>query len=308
MHKIVLTVIFGLWLGALLPARADSFTLTDGATLSGDIVKSDENSLMLRAPGDVYTNIQWTLFSQDSLKQLAQNPKFAPLVEPFIEPTVAARPPKPEIKLQDEVKLELPTQTSVIGGLFSSSVGLFILFMIYLANLYAALQIAICRGRPVGLVVGVSAVLPFIAPIIFLSLPVQFASAQTEQAEATVESAAPAAAEAGSAPGKPAEESPITSASWMPSAEPVQAPKPQTLSFPRGKFTFNKRFIETKFSPFVTGAPADTVLVVVTLKDRFTAGRIAQVGANEMQIVVADGEMAVAFADIQEIQIQPKEA
>jgi hypothetical protein len=77
-HKIFLLVI-GLWLGAMvLSAKADSYTLTDGNVLAGDVIKFDESGLMLRQPGEVYTNIPWMLLSQDSLKQLGENPKKSP--------------------------------------------------------------------------------------------------------------------------------------------------------------------------------------------------------------------------------------
>ena len=308
MRKILLTI-FGFWLcGLLLAARADSFTLTDGSMLSGDVVKSDQTTLMLRMANDAYTNVEWSLLSQDTLKHLAQDPKIQPLVAPFIEPTVAAHPAKPEIKLQDVARLELPQKTSLIGGLFSSSVGLFILFVIYLANLYAGYEIAICRGRPIPVVVGVSALVPFIGPVIFLSLPVMFASARTEE---PVEAEAPPAAEPGaSAPAaeQPKEDIHISVASWMPSAEPAPPTKPQTEIFQRGKFTFNRRFIETKFPAFVKGTSGDMMLVVATLKEKFVTQRIAQIGPNDMQIICADSEVTVPFADIQEIKLNPKTA
>lgn len=319
-----LLIVLTLWLGGLLlAARADSLTLTltDGTILSGDIVRYDDNSVMLREPGEVYTNVLWTLFSQDSLKQLAQDPKIAGLVAPFIEPTVPARPPKAGIELRSVDRLEMPPKTSVVGGLFTSSVGWFILLVIYGANLYAAYEIARCCSRPVPVVVGASAVLPLIGPVVFLLLPQP--SAATPEAEAVEETPAapsvpggaaapaPAATVAGATVAEaPGEGAHISAASWMPSAEPA-APtpaKPQTVSFQRGKFTFNKRFIETKFSAFAKGAEGDTVMVIMTLKDKFVVQRLGQIGANDLQIICADSEATVTYGEIQEIQIKPKDA
>lgn len=324
MHKTLL-IAFTLWFGGLITAAwADTLTLSDGTTVSGDIVKFDDNSLMLRE-GDAYTNVQWTLFSQDSLKQLAQDPKKAPLVEPFIAPAAAARPPKPQLQLQGVEKLDVPAKTSVIGGLFTSSVGLFLLFMIYVANLYAAYEIARCRSRPVGAAVGTAVVLPLIGPVIFLLLPrpdVGIPEAEEEAAPEPSPASAPAPSPASSAAasaaavapvpsssaeaGSPAEEIHVSAAPFAPSAE-SKAAKPQTIVFPRGKFTFNKRFIETKFPTFIKGTNADTVMVVATLKDKFVAQRIGQAGANEMQLVCANGEFMVTYGEIQEIQIKPKD-
>ena len=114
----------------------------------------------------------WTKFSQDGLKQLsAKDPKIEPLVEPFIEIPASERPPRPEIKIQDVTRLELPPKQSLIGALFSSSVGLVALLLIYAANIYAGFE-AVFRVRPIGLGMGVAAVLPVLGPVIFLSLPI----------------------------------------------------------------------------------------------------------------------------------------
>jgi hypothetical protein len=327
-HKTLL-IAFTLWLGGLISTTwADTLTLSDGSTVSGEIVKFDDNSLMLRE-GDAYTNVQWTLFSQDSLKQLAQDPKKALLVQPFIAPAAAVRAPKPQLQLQGVEKLDIPAKTSVIGGLFTSSVGLFLLFMIYVANLYAAYEIALCRSRPVGAAVGSAVVLPLIGPIIFLLLPRpdvggQEAAPADETASEPAPANAPATAPASSAAvpttsaaattsssvgsANPPEEIQVSAAPWVPAAEATAAPKPQTIVFPRGKFTFNKRFIETKFPTFIKGTNGDTVMVVATLKDKFVVQRIGQAGANEMQLVCANGEFVVGYGEIQEIQIKPKDA
>ncbi len=63
----------------------------------------------------------------------------------------------------------VPKHPSIFGGLLRSSVGWFILLVIYAANLYAAYEIAVVRGRPAGVVIGLSAVLPLIGPVFFLT-------------------------------------------------------------------------------------------------------------------------------------------
>ena len=54
----------------------------------------------------------------------------------------------------------MPAKTSLFGALFSSSVGLALILLIYAANIYAGFEIAVVRSRPIGMVVGVAAVLP----------------------------------------------------------------------------------------------------------------------------------------------------
>lgn len=295
--------IFALWLGLLARAAdAETLTLSDGTSFSGDVIKFDDNGLLLSMPGDVYTNLPWGRISQDSLKQLAQNPKLnsknlkvAALVEPFIEPTESQRPPKPEIKVDGVMRLPRPDHPSLIGGLVTSALGLFILVVLYIANLYAGFEVAVVRARPIAQVVGVSAVLPIIGPIIFLCLPIKVEPVPEETA-----------AEASSAAVKA--EIQISDASWK---QPEEEKKPQTQIFARGKFTFNKRFIETKFAGFVSAEPAgdakNFTMEVKTGQGTFAVERIAQVGAADAIFeTVQRGQVTVPFADILEIKLNPK--
>lgn len=301
-------VFFGLWL--ILAARlfaAESLTQADGTSVSGDIVKSDDNGVMIHTTSDSYVTIQWGQLSQDSLKHLADNPKLKQYVEPFIEPTAAERPPKPEIRVNPVTRMTLPEHPSIIGGMVGSSLGLFILLVIYAANLYGAYEVAIVRGKPVPLVIGVSAVLPIIGPIIFLSQPVKTASLD----EPAPSEAAPGAPEAatGGAPAVPGQEDiQIVSASWQGSQE-EKKPEPQVFS--RGKFTLNKRFIETKFAGYIGEPKGDAKtysMSIRTLKDKIAVECIKQVGPTEAIVETPNGQLTVAFADILEIILTPKPA
>src|SRR5208337_3423055 len=109
----------------------------------------------------------------DALKQLSANPKIRALAEPFIETPPAERAKKGEVKVHEVSRLDLPPRSSLFGALFSSSVGLIALMLIYATNIFAAYEIAVCRARPMALVIGVSVVLPVLGPIIFLALPVR---------------------------------------------------------------------------------------------------------------------------------------
>jgi hypothetical protein len=306
----ILWTISGFWLcGLLVAAGADTFQLTDGTSLTGDIVTFNDNGITFRTADDNYTNVMWTKFSQDALKQLGKNPKIKPLVEAFIEVPASERPKKPEIKIQTVTRLELPPKQSVIGALFSSPVGLFILFVIYAANLYAGYEIAFVRARPIALVMGVAAVLPILGPIIFLSLP-------TFVAAAPVVEEAPAEAQAFTVPGQaaPAAAEPggvhIAEASWQKPAHP----EPQI--FQRGQFTFNRRFLETKFSNFFgmtrREVDRDMVLTVKAASGTFVVQRISRIAANDAHFEVVQGaarrEIMIPFADIQEIQLKHKDS
>jgi hypothetical protein len=83
--------------------------------------------------------------------------------------------------------------------------------------------------------------------------------------------------------------------------------------YKRGEFTFNRRFMETKFSGFfrvvLSEADKDNVILVRTAKEEFVAKRISRISSNEMHLQLISGkEVSVAFADIAEMQLRQKDA
>jgi hypothetical protein len=304
-QKIFWTVL-GLWLcGLAVTARAGSFQLIDGSSVSGNIVTFNENGVMLRTEEDSYTNVLWARFAQDALVQLEKNPKAKPFVEPFIElPPASARVKKKEITVQEVSGLGLPPKQFMLIAFFSSPVGFIILLLLYLANVYAAYEIAVMRTHPIGLVVGVSVVLPILGPILFICTPARTESIQSTPSHAAVKT------ETYAMPGT-AGEIHVTEASWK--KEP-EAQEPQI--FQRGQFMFNRRFFETKFSNFFTSirreADRDLLFIVKTAREEIIVQRITRISTNELRFEIMQGtvrkEMMVPFADIQEIQLRHKDA
>ena len=242
----------------------------------------------------------------EGLRQLANNPKFKEFVEPFIEIPLSERPQKPEVKVSPVTRLELPPKQSLLGALFSSSIGIFALLLIYGANIYAGYEIAIVRIRPKGLVMGVAAVLPILGPIIFLSLPMQVEAALVEE-QVTADPASFAV------PGQPAPAQEEIHISSVTTGSQPPAGQAAGQVFKRGQFTFNRRFIESKFAGYMaetrSGADASTTLLVKTAGSQLIVERIKRISATEMSVEVALGEVrqevTVPFADIQEIRIKP---
>jgi hypothetical protein len=310
-HKLLIFLSAWLCLTAGVLA-ADTFTLANGASLSGDIVKFDDYDAMIHTSADTYTNIQWPQFSQDTLKQLSANPKYRALATPFIAPMAGDVPPPPSVSIKEPVRMKSPAKLhpSIIGGLVSSSLGLFLLFLIYAANLYAAFEVAVVRGKPVAVVMAISAVLPIAGPAIFLLQPAGTTAAVEEPLEnfPPGEAPPPGVGPAGAAPGGAPEDIQIVSASWQPSQE-EKKPKAQPQVFSRGKFTFNKRFIETKFANYIGDPKAEAKnfnMEIKTLKDTFAVECIKQIGPTEAILETPNGQTTVAFGDIQEIKLIPK--
>jgi hypothetical protein len=211
-------------------------------------------------------------------------------------------------------RLDLPAKHSLVEALFSSSVGLIALMMIYAANIFAGYEIAVCRARPIMLVMGVAVVLPVLGPIIFLALPVRTAAPEPVplQAQAPAQTfAVPGAAQPAAAGIH------IVEASWQGKSAAAPAVNPnEPQIFQRGQFTFNRRFFETKFSGFfaIIRREADKNLVLTVRPGRanMVVERITRIATNEMhvQAVIGAGkqEVMVPFAEIVEVQLKTKGA
>ena len=303
--------ICGFWLCGLLAAvGADTFQLTDGTSVVGDVISYNDNGVVFRLDVDKYSpRVPWTKFSQEALKLLVNNPKIRPLAEPFIETPPPNRVKKGEVKVHEVSRLELPPKQSLFGALFSSSVGLVVLLLIYAANIFAAYEIAACRAQPMALVMGVAVVLPIFGPIIFLAMPKRGESAQAAVSQ-------PAAAAhtfaVGGAAAPVAAGIHIVEASWQ-GAPPAAAPS-EVQVFQRGQFTFNRRFFETKFSGYFAlirrEAEKNMELTVKTGRTQYVVERITRIATNEMHVEVGQSavkkEIMVPFAEIVEIQLKPK--
>jgi len=307
--------IAGLWLcGLFVAVAADDYPLTDGTTLSGDVISYNDNGVVFRTDVDKYSQrIPWTKFSQDALKVLMKNPKIRPLAEPFLETApVQTQTKKAVVKVQEVSRLELPPRSSLFGALFSSSVGLVMLMLIYAANIFAGYEIAVVRSRPILLVMGVAVVLPILGPIIFLALPVpaEPAKAAAPRQEAAAHTfAVPGAAQPVAAGIH------IVEASWQ-KESPAGATSSEPQVFQRGQFTFNRRFFETKLSGFFAmirrESEKNLMLTVKTGRTLMVVERITRIATNEMHVEVLQGaakqEIMVPFADIMEVQVKPKPA
>ena len=307
-------IIFGLWLCGLLGAAgADTFSLTDGTSLTGDVISYNDNGVVFRLDADKYSErVPWTKFSQDALKLLSMNPKIKPLAEPFIETPPAALTKKAAVQAHEVTRLQLPPRESLIGALFRSSIGLIALMLIYAGNIYAGYEIAVCRARPIALVMGVAVVFPIVGPIIFLAMPVYVAPPEPE----ALQTQAPTQTFAVPGSAQPAASGiHIVEASWQgkgSAAPAANANEPQI--FQRGQFTFNRRFFETKFSGFFAmvrrDADKNLVMTLKTGRHNLVVDRITRIATNEMHVEVgqagAKQEVMVPFAEVVEVQLKSK--
>jgi hypothetical protein len=66
---------------------------------------------------------------------------------------------------------------------------------------------------------------------------------------------------------------------------------PPTTTYQRGQFTFNRRFIETKFAGFFgvvrRDADRDMVLVIKSSRGEYIGQRISRIAANDLHLAGA---------------------
>jgi len=297
-------------------AGAFTFELADGSKVEGEIILAKPDALQVRMDGNKYEKLEWSKFSQATLNELKKDNKFAPYVEPYIEVPLDAKIKKTEVTIKEVPRLERPRKGSLLGSMFSSSVGLVCLLLLYGANLYAAYEIATVRAYSPALVCGISAVAPVIGPVIFLCLPTKMGPTQDElAAEQRAEVEDTQAATYGESTVAQTR-SPEAETQGTSSSQPHAAAKAQTQSFKRGQFTFNRRFIETKFAGFFgmvrKDAEKDLSLTIKTARGEFVATRISDIGATEMKVDVHTGgasqQVPIPFVEILEMQIKHKDA
>ena len=293
------------------------YQLTSGDVISGEPASFSEEGVVFKlAIGGFSSQIRWAKLSQSALKELTKDPKAARFADAFVEvpPDVkpAEKKAKPITVKRVETRVEHYDKIGFAAA-WTTPAALLILFALYGANLYAAYEIARFRQRPPGLVCGISAVLPLLGPLVFLSLHTLDEHGHEPHPEEP-------GSEVPGVPvphvGRPGEAAPpggglgLAAAAKHESSGGVMTPE----TFKRGDYTFNRRFVETKFSGFFRVVPAeaekDLVLVVRTNKAEFVGKRVSRVSSTDLHLQLLRGavEQAVPYADITDFQIRHKDA
>jgi len=306
-------------------SRADTFELSDGRTVSGEVIagSADDVGVQIKVEDNRYERVPWGSFSQDDLKRFARddrNPKMARFAQGFVEVSPADRK-KSDLQINQPPRLQRPAPRSLPGALFSSGLGVLLLLLVYAANVYAAYEISIFRSRPAALVCGVSAVAPVIGPAIFLALPAPVTAMEEDplqpQGPAVIQPfASPGSRMAAGAAAPPEGGSdPSKSSGGIRIAQP-EAPAAAGVMpaqiFKRGAFTFNRRFFETRFSGFFgmvrREADKGMVLEIQSARGEYNVHRISRIASNELHVQVQKGsaseEVMIPFSEIQEVRLK----
>lgn len=290
------------------------YRLNNGDVLRGEAVSFNDDGLVVRLDiGGHSSRISWSKLTQETLQELAKNPQATRFVEPFIE--LPPAPKKDKTKRQIVLKPVPRVERLERGSFFASlgtPAGLAVLAVLLLGNVYAAYEIARYRHRPVGMVCALSVIFPVIMPALFLAMPPALGGTDMDAGLAE-----PGAAQAG---GKATTGSlakvPMASGLSIAQGEksaaaPVAAAGAQ--SYKRGEFTFNRRFMETKFPGFFrvvqSEADKDMVLLIRAGKEEHIAKRISRISSTEMHVQLLRGpEVSIPFAEITEVHLRHKDA
>ena len=213
-----------------------------------------------------------------------------------------------------------------LGGIFSPA-GIALSLIIMGFSVYAGREIALFRNRPVGLVCGLSAVFPVIAPTVFLLLP----DPAAQHAEAMAEAHDPHLISNSGTSGALAETMPPEThqPAAMPNyeddpdspylnMEPGQdethfettATAPATLEFYRsGDYQIDYHFFNNHFQRFVGNAPPEgQSLILRTREVEYPAHSVARLDAESLNIFYAAGdqwaEETIYYAHIEEVEVR----
>jgi hypothetical protein len=240
-----------------------------------------------------------------------------PFVEPFIEPNPEEKIRKTEVNIKQPPRLERPARESLVGAFFGSALGVMVMLVLYAATIYAGYEVAIFRAKPPLLVCGLSAIpgLGLLAPIMFLSIPTKVKAAEAPL-EAPPEEAVPASQEDEVNPMLAEGAAHPSGLKLHTDTESAKPAVPETVTYQRGKFTFNRRFFETKFPGFFgvvrRDADKDMVLVIKAARGEYMGQRISRIAANDLHLQVQRGsaseEVLIPFTEIQEIHLKHKDA
>jgi len=300
-------------------AWAKDFKLLDGSVISGEVSASDDNGVVFRlATGGFSSRINWMKLTQETLKDLADNAKARPFVEPFIEIPIEAKPKPKPIVVKDPPRVERPMGRLSFFSSFSAPLGLVALGLLYLGNLLAGYEIAIYRNRPIALVCGLSALLPLLGPLIFLvSHTLEAEGGSTEATPEAPGAPGPAVAVPGAAGGTTSRKVGVPSGGGLKvAAGPKAAEGPAGPKvYSRSEYTFNRRFIETQFAGFFRIVPSeaekDMVLVFKTAKNEYVGRRISRISSNDLFLQLQQGggtkEVSISFGEISQIIVRQKD-
>jgi hypothetical protein len=305
------------WAGSIHAAEDHPFTLENGNVIEGYIADMNEETLVIRRKtGDFSERLELVYLSQDTLNWIKEQPEYASkgydvLVDPYLElPEEEIKPPIINVKEPERPLKPVTREDASFMASLGSPIGLLLVVVLYLGNLYAAFHIALFMSRPVPLVCGVSAIFPVFGPILFACMPPLAVASSEEtyiQPEATSDGA-PMPPPPPPAPG--AADKPALGVGIAKKAGGAEAGLEGRV-FSSSDTEFTKTFLETTFSEFFRAVPSPKIkgllLVVKTVKKEVVATRITRISGKDFYLRSQSAqEVSVSFGEIVSIEVRRK--
>lgn len=294
-------------------APATDFKMTDGSVVTGELVApNDDGTVIRRTLGGLTSRLPWDRFAQETLVEMAKDEKLKEWVQAFIEVPDSAEAERVELVVKDPPgKVARPAKRpGLFSALFSTQVGMFIVLVVVLGNLYVAYEVSIFRNYPAAAVMGTSVILPILGPILFLCMP------NRVREDVVLESQYEAPQEVQNTGAQELAAAGLGGSGLSLSAGKHAAPtgtSHQPAVYKRGDVEFNRQFFERTFPLFFrvsrTDSDKDLVLVIKSSKGEVIGTRITRISSGEMGLAALKGhEVQVRFGEISEVQLRPRPA
>lgn len=309
-----------------LPSQIKLVNMT---VIKGEIIDFWDSGVVVKQEGGNFSErIHWSEMHLDTLVEFNKIGPTRTFVQDYIP---RDRPGIKELSLVEHNPATRPkSEKGFMSSLFLTPIGIGFLALIYLGNIWAAMEVAAFRSHPMALVAGSSAIMPIIAPLIFYFIPTQTEYAEEyvseddfEEVEAD-EASEPAASPEQTAKGTGAPKGfvmpepeggglSLSGGSSKPSKSSSELQPGQRRVYKRGEVEISRSFIEKNFVPFfrtvVSGPEANQLIDFKTPKATVTAKRISRISPNEVYVQLQSGgpnEKGVKIAEIAEIVVRHK--
>ena len=159
--------------------------------------------------------------------------------------------------------------------------------------------------------IGLSAILPVIGPILFISLPGIESVSQYDAEPLVDDTAAPGVPPAPAAPAPPSGKAGLGLSNGGAAASGGGGGLAGTV-FSKDDTNFNRNFIETKFTEFFRVVPSasikNLVLSFKTVKREYVATRISRISGSDLHLQLQQGakEVSLSFGEIIKIEVRNK--
>lgn len=293
-------------------ALGEDFQLKNGDVFKGELVTPNDQGIVVRLDiGGFSERIWWSKLTQETLQKVMRNQDARKFAAPFLEPTRQERQQDIVFRWNEVPEKIENAEPGEFAQAITTPVGYGLLGLVLLASIYAGAAIAPYRNQPTALVCAVSAILPGLGPLLFLSMPTRELE-RPQSAPRPIEDdlgqhEAPSEEEKSSVP-------PPAGGGLKLGGRAAADSKMDTNLYSHSDTEFSRRFFETKFPSFFRMTPRpeekDFMLHISTVKNSFRIKRISRITGTDLYAMMPTTgaqEQKVPFSEITTVQVKHKD-